>query len=118
MCRTFLLVTFIKVLPEVGTLADGLGLWKRILTERSLPRSLGELLPFVDTYRNLAAVLFGVGLMLLVSLLQRRGSVRALLRRRVPYLIRIGIYVVLFFLILYFGVPASGGLGGFLYAEF
>ena len=117
-CRTFLLVTFIKVLPEVGTLADGLGLLKRILTERSLPRSLGELLPFVDTYRNLAAVLFGVGLMLLVSLLQRRGSVRALLRRRVPYLIRIGIYVVLFFLILYFGVPASGGLGGFLYAEF
>ena len=102
----------------MGTLADGLGLWKRILTERSLPRSLGELLPFVDTYRNLAAVLFGVGLMLLVSLLQRRGSVRALLRRRVPYLIRIGIYVVLFFLILYFGVPASGGLGGFLYAEF
>ena len=95
-----------------------MGLWKRILTEHSLPRSLGELLPFVDTYRNLAAVLFGVGLMLLVSLLQRRGSVRALLRRRVPYLIRIGIYVVLFFLILYFGVPAAGGMGGFLYAEF
>lgn len=116
--RTFLLVTFIKVLPEVGTLRDGIGLWKRILTEHSLPRGLNGLLPFVDTYRNLAAVLFGVGLMLLVSLLQRRGSVRAQLRRSVPYFVRIGIFVVLFFLIIYFGVPASGGLGGFLYAEF
>ena len=116
--RTFLLVTFIKVLPEVGTLRDGLGLWKRIFTEHSLPRSFGELLPFVGERRPLGAVLFGIGLMLLVSLLQRKGSVRAQLRRRVPYLIRIGIFVFLFFLIVYFGVPASGGLGGFLYAEF
>lgn len=117
-CRTFLLVTFIKVLPEVGTLRDGLGLWKRIFTEHSLPRSLGALLPFVDTYRNLAAVLLGVALMLLVSLLQRKGSVRAWMRRHVPYLLRICVFVILFFLIIYFGVPASGGLGGFMYAEF
>lgn len=116
--RTFLLVTFIKVLPEVGTLSDGLGLWKRIFTEHSVPHSLTELLPFVDTYRNLAAVLLGVLLMLLVSLLQRKGSVRDWMGRKLPYLIRIWIYVALFFLILYFGVPASGGLGGFMYAEF
>ena len=116
--RTFLLVTFIKVLPEVGTLGEGLGLWKRIFTEHSIPHSLGELLPFVDTYRNLAAALFGILLMFAVSLLQRKGSVRALLGRKAPYLIRIWIYVALFFLILYFGVPASGGLGGFMYAEF
>jgi D-alanyl-lipoteichoic acid acyltransferase DltB (MBOAT superfamily) len=115
--RTFLLVTFIKVLPEVGTLGDGLGLWKRIFTGGPA-RSLGELLPFVDAYRNLAAALGGVGLMLLVSLLQRRGSVRERMRRRLPWLVRIGVYAVLFFLILYFGVPASGSRGGFLYAEF
>ncbi len=116
--RTFLLITFIKVLPEVGGLRDGLGLWKRILTEHSLPRSLGELLPFVDKYRDLAAVLFGVGLMLAVSLLQRRGSVRALLGRKLPYALRVLLYVALFFCILYFGVPAAVGQGGFLYAEF
>ena len=46
--------------------------------------------------------------MLLVSLLQRRGSVRKRMRRRLPWLVRIGVYAVLFFLILYFGVPASG----------
>ncbi len=116
--RTFLLVTFIKVLPEVGSLKDGLGLWKQIFTNHSLPHSLGELLPFVGTYRELGAVLLGIGLMLLVSLLQRKGSVRGLMRRRLPFLVRIGIFVLLFFLILYFGVPASGNLGGFMYAEF
>jgi D-alanyl-lipoteichoic acid acyltransferase DltB (MBOAT superfamily) len=116
--RTFLLVTFIKVLPEVGTLGDGLGLWRRIFTAPGLPRSMKELLPFVDSYRNLAAVLLGVGLMLLVSLLQRKGSVRGLMERKLPYLLRIFIFVVLFFLIVYFGVPASGGLGDFMYAQF
>ena len=116
--RTFLLVTFIKVLPEVGSLRDGLGLWKRIFTEHSLPHSLTELLPFAGERRSLLAVLFGVGLMFVVSLLQRKGSVRAQLRRRLPYFLRICVFAVLFFLILYFGVPASGGLGDFIYAQY
>ncbi len=116
--RTFLLVTFIKVLPEVGSLSDGFGLWKQIFANRTIPRSLGQLLPFVDTYRNLAAALFGVLLMFVVSLLQRNGSVRARMERRLPYFVRIVCFAALFFLIIYFGVPASGGLGGFLYAEF
>ena len=59
-----------------------------------------------------------MALMLLVSLLQRKGSVREWMRRHVPYLLRICVFVMLFFLIVYFGVPASGGLGGFMYAEF
>ena len=116
--RTFLLVTFIKVLPEVGTLADGLGLWKRIFTAGSLPHSVGELLPFVETYRSFAAALLGTGLMLWVSLLQRRGSVRERMERKLPYLVRVFVFVVLFFMIVYFGVPASGGLGDFMYAQF
>ncbi len=116
--RTFLLVTFIKVLPEVGSLRDGLGLWKRILTEHTLPGSLAELLPFVDSMRNLAAAVFGSILMFVVSLLQRRESVRTRMERRVPYVLRILLFVALFFVILYFGVPASTDQGGFLYAEF
>ena len=116
--RTFVLVTFIKVLPEVGSLADGFGLWKQILTNHTVPRSFGQLLPFVDTYRNLAAVLLGVGLMLAVSLLQRRRPVREWMQAHLPYPVRVLLFVALFFLIVYFGVPASGGLGGFLYAEF
>ena len=115
--RTFALVTFIKVLPEVGTLSQGLGLWKRIFTG-PLPHSAGELLPFVDSWRVLGAALLGVGLMFVVSLLQRRGSVRERMERRLPFFVRILCFVFLFFMIVYFGVPASGGLEGFMYAQF
>lgn len=116
--RTFILVTFIKVLPEVGTLRQGLGLWKRIFTEHTIPASLGRLLPFATDHAAFFAAAFGVVLMFAVSLLQRKGSVRELLERRVPYVLRLLLFAVLFFLIVYFGVPASGGIGGFLYAQF
>ena len=115
--RTFLLVTFIKVLPEVGTLRDGLGLWARIFRGPP-PRSLGELIPFMDKPENIICVLLGVILMFIVSLVQRRGSVRLQMEQRLPYWLRLTIFAVLFFVIVYFGVPASGGLGGFLYAQF
>lgn len=116
--RTFLLVTFIKVLPEVGTLRQGFGLWKRILFTPKLPRSFSELLPFVGERRSFLAAMAGVVLMFAVSLLQRRGSVRLQMEKKLPFLLRIVCFVILFFAIVYFGVPASGGLGGFLYAQF
>ena len=56
--------------------------------------------------------------MFVVSLMQRRGSVRLQMEQRLPYWLRLTIFAVLFFVIVYFGVPASGGLGGFLYAQF
>ena len=56
-------------------------------------------------------------MVLLVSLVQRKEPFRDFLARRVPYGVRIMIFAALFFLILYLGVPASGG-GGFLYAQF
>lgn len=116
--RTFLLVTFIKVLPEVGTLKQGFGLWKRILFHPELPKTFAELFPFVETKRTFIAAMAGVLLMFIVSLLQRKGSVRLQLRKKLPFLVRILCFVFLFFAIVYFGVPASGGLKGFMYAQF
>lgn len=116
--RTFLLVSMIKVLPEVGTLAEGFGLWKQIFVSQSPLRSLDDLLPFVDNFHNLLIVLIGILLMLVVSLLQRRGSVRDRMEQKLPYLLRVFAFVVLFILIVYYGVPASGGLGDFMYAQF
>ena len=116
--RTFLLVTFIKVLPEVDGLRAGLGLWKRIFTEHTFPHTVSELLPFVDNATNLYAILFGILLMFIVSLLQRKQPVREWLEKKTIYPVRMLIFVALFFLILYFGVPASGGIGGFMYAQF
>ncbi len=115
--RTFVLITLIKVLPEVGTLSEGLGLWVRIF-RGPVARSLAELIPFADQPKNVRCVLFGVALMFIVSLLQRRESVRVIIEKRVPFVLRLVLFAVLFFLIVYFGVPASGGLGGFLYAQF
>ena len=115
--RTFLLITFIKVLPEVGTLGQGLGLWGRIFTG-GLPGSVGQLLPFATKARDLIAVLLGVGLMLAVSLLNRKRPVQDRLEAHVPYVLRLLLFAALFFAIIYIGVPASGGLGGFLYAQF
>lgn len=120
--RTFTLVTFIKVLPEVGTLSQGFGLWKQILTNWSLPRSINELLPFVDLSLTTYKVFFclailGTILLFIVSLLQRKGQFRIIFNR-LPFIARIGILVAGLLLIATFGVQASWGAGGFLYAQF
>ena len=116
--RTFILVTFIKVLPEVGTLSDGFGLWRRIFTNYSIPTSFRALLPYVGGKYEFLMVVFGIGLIFVTSLIQRRMPIRRWLERHIAYPVRIGIFVLLFFLIMYFGVPASGGAGSFMYAQF
>lgn len=115
--RTFLLISFIKVLPEVGGLRRGLGLWKRAFTSWSLPRSLGELFPYGVTKEQLCVVTAAVGLVLLTSLMQRKEPVRARFNR-MPLAVRALALGILLFAILYYGVPASGSVGGFLYAQF
>lgn len=116
--RTFVLITFIKVLPEVGTLGSGLGLWARIFTAKGVPSSLSTLLPFVTSYRAFGAAILGAILLFVTSLIQRKQPIRQWLEAKTHYPTRILIYVILFFCIVYFGVPSSGMVGGFLYAQF
>lgn len=120
--RTFLLVTFIKVLPEVGSLSDGLGLWRHAFTNTQLPGSFRQLLPFISPTDLMApflliAVVFFTGAMLAVSLAQRKGSVRARFNR-FPLPVRLAVLVVLTFVILSLGVYASMSTGGFMYENF
>ena len=120
--RTFLLVTFIKVLPEVGSLSDGLGLWRRICANRALPRGLKALLPFVDWSSAFTAIhffvaLFGALAMLAVSLLQSRGPVRARTEKW-PMPLRALLFACMLLLIAVFGVQNTWMGGGFLYAQF
>lgn len=126
--RTFLLVTFIKVLPEVGTLSDGFGLWAQIFTNHTIPHSLGELLPFLiidyaNANTNLLAllkflvVLFTTGLLLVSSLLQRKKPIRDYFNR-LPRLIRIILLAMLFIFICMFGISASRTGGEFMYVQF
>ncbi len=121
--RTFVLVTFIKVLPEVGTLSEGFGLWKNIFTSRIIPDSWQTLLPFIDniyddhSLRTINVVIFGTILIFITSMIQRKQPIRQFLGK-FPLIVKIAVFVVMFFLIVYFGIPASGNAGGFMYAQF
>ena len=120
--RTFILVTFIKVLPEVGTLSDGIGLWKQVFTNHQIPASLSELLPYLDMSNNLSFAGFGVALMctfllFLSSLLQRKKPIREYYNK-LPFVLRIAGLVLMTYIIVLFGVQASWGEGGFMYANF
>ena len=123
--RTFTLVTFIKVLPEVGTLRQGLGLWRAIFANKFLPASLtlAGLFPFTGAMVNLPPTeaflmaLLGVVAMFVVSMLQRKKPLRAYLDAW-PLAARVALMALLALIVLSFGVRASCGAVGFLYAQF
>lgn len=120
--RTFVLVTFIKVLPEVGTLSDGLGFWKQILTNHSVPHSFNELLPFVDlsitVYKiNFILTLLGIIAMTVISIVQFNNPVRHYFNK-LPKTLRLLILSLVIVIVATFGVQATWGSGGFLYAQF
>lgn len=112
--RTFVLITFIERLPEVGTLGDGFRLWGRALSFSPLPRSLSEFLPFAGKL-HLLIVIIGAALLLVTSLLQRRENIRDKFNR-LPAFVRIAVLAVLVLCSFYFS--ASGNAGGFMYAQF
>lgn len=114
--RTFVLVTFIKVLPEVGGLRAGLGLWKRIFTDYTIPSSLKSLLPFASKF-TLVIIAFGTVLMLIISLIQRKVPVRDLLNR-IPNVFRIFLLALLISITILAVFTTNNTGGGFMYAQF
>ena len=120
--RTFVLVTFIKVLPEVGTLSEGWGLWMRIFTNHEIPGSLRKLLPFLDwsslfTLSHFGMAMLGTVCLFCFSLIERRRPVRSYTEKW-PMPLRAAALGCLFFLIFTFGIQNSWEGGGFLYAQF
>ena len=120
--RTFILVTFIKVLPEVGTLSDGVGLLKRIFTNFTIPTSLQQLLPFADIVSvegliKLGTILLCIVLLFVSSLLQRKMPIRNYFNK-IPLVIRILLLCLLTVLILYLGIQATWGKEAFMYENF
>ncbi len=114
--RTFILVTFIKVLPEVGTLKEGLGFWKQIFTDHTVPASFAELLPFVTSKLDFLVILMGIALLFMTSMIQRKESLLVWFNRfAVP--VRYAALIFLLTIIIVFGV-AVDGTGGFMYAQF
>ncbi len=119
--RTFVLVTFIKVLPEVGTLRDGIGLWVRIFASRTMPHSLKGLLAFADPATaklQLVVVALATIALFVTSLIQRKQPIRQWLEDHTNYVARIAIFAGLFTVIMLFGYPTIAQTGGFMYAQF
>ena len=117
--RTFILVTFIKVLPEVGTLSDGWGLWMRIFTEHSIPHEIHELLPALaaNGKKNFCIILAMILLQFIFSLLQRKKPVRDYFAV-IPLPLRMMAMAGCVILIIVFGLSESATSGGFMYAQF
>lgn len=116
--RTFVLVTFIKVLPEVGTLSDGAGFIKRIFTDYTIPTDFRDLVPYCEREMRLE-FLFVIGciaLLFISSLLQRKKPIRDYLTS-IPFPIRSIVFAVLWITIFVVGICA-GVSGGFLYENF
>lgn len=112
--RTFILVTFIKVLPEVGTLSQGWGLWVHIFAEGTIPHSRSSLLPNMSTTH--AGVLFaGTAILFAASMIQRKQPVRQWFGK-FPAVVKCFILACMVVISLYY---ASGtNVGGFMYAQF
>ena len=115
--RTFILVTFIKVLPEVGGLDKGLGLWSRIFTDHTIPHGIHELLPFVDSGLNFAVMALLTVVLFIFSLIQRKKQVREYFNK-LPLVLRVLIIAAVFVIAIEFGARSDGLNGDFLYAQF
>ena len=122
--RTFILVTFIKVLPEVGTLSDGLRLWKHVFVNHELRFPFRWVVAFSGSEMSTSYVFFliaviGTAAMFIASLLQRKKPLRAYFNA-LPAAVRFVLMFGLMFMVLTFGVLATfkSGNGGFMYAQF
>ncbi len=116
--RTFFLVTLIKVFPEVGGFSDGAGFWKHCFINWKLtPLDLKALIYPITTNADLVILVLGAVLMFTVSLMQRKQGVRD---RMVawPSFTKYIIFAVMFFAIVYYGIPTQNMGGGFMYAQF
>lgn len=121
--RTFVIILLLEVLAAVGAMAgSGIDFMKRIFTDYTIPRGLTKLLPSGTavtnlTLINLAFAASGIAIMFIVSLLQRKGSVRDKLDK-IPFVIKIAATGVAIICLVAFGVEASWGAGAFMYANF
>ena len=116
--RTFILAAFIKVLPEVGGLRAGLGLWAQVFKGPFIPNAAtGGLLPFVDDYLNFWMMLFLTAVLFAFSVIQRKRQVRDYFNKW-PMVLRVFVLAVMFVIAIEFGARSDGLNGAFLYAQF
>lgn len=117
--KTYILLTFIRVLPEVGTLKDGLGLWKHAFTAMEMPAGLSSFFPAflknTQVFGVQMALVFTV-VLFITSLMQRKKPLYDYMEK-VPWAARIAIVAAVVLLIIGYGLGAAGA-GDFMYERF
>lgn len=121
MIRTFLLVTLIKVLPEVGSLSQGLGLIGQMFSF-TFPESFRSIFAFIDLSRGENLLKIGIAVSILIiffifSLLQRKKSIRDRFQK-IPLPFRVAICVLVVIVLIALEVTAAWDNGGFMYEQF
>lgn len=116
--RTFFLLIFIKILPEVGGLSAGFGLWSRIFTDHTIPSGFDGLFPYVGTGKlNFLVMILLTIVLFIFSLIQRKHPVRESFNK-LPMVVRVLILAAVFILAIEFGARSGGLNGEFLYENF
>lgn len=115
---TFILITIIKVLPEVGTLSQGIGLWKQVLCSHTIPATWDEWFPYGADIWHILVIAFGTGLMLAADIIKCKQPLAEFMSEK-PVLLRFSFYFVLICLILVCGNYGSGyNAQDFMYFKF
>ena len=120
--RTFIIVSLIKVLPEVGSLERGLKLWKHIFTDYRIPNNLVQLVEFTTNDIDgswLYIFIFMVVSLFFVSFFKKKFDIRESINKS-PLLFRLVVITGFLMFVISFGGLAlySFGGGGFMYAGF
>lgn len=117
--RTFSLLTLIKILPELGGLRKGLGLWRQIFTNHVIPTSFDMLIPRASRdYVEFTVLCIGTLLLLIADLIGRKKPARQWFCEHIPYLLRIVLLAALIIITVWIGSPYLKSAGGFMYADF
>ncbi|MBQ0026121.1 MAG: hypothetical protein KBS79_01940, partial [Lachnospiraceae bacterium] len=116
-CRTFFIISIVKILPDAHGLANGLGLVSHASTARFLPGefNLWGFIPYYGSWYTLWAGIGMIVLIFVVDLLSRKYDVREYIFR-LPFAVRIIVISLLLLAIVAWGSWSSDV--GFMYAQF
>lgn len=116
--RTNLILVFLRILPEVGGLRDGLGLWARVFRRPIRPVGWKGWFPGGATPTHLILVGTGFLMMMLVDGIKCREPFQDWFERR-PLVLRFALYFLLIAAILIFGCYGTGyDARDFMYFKF
>ncbi len=117
--RTFWLMCFIRTFDTYASVKTTFAMFGTLVTDFSLNKLMSEGVSKLGLdYKDYAVVLAGICLIYFISLLQKKGSPREMLRAR-PQVVRHVVFVSLFIVIIVFGIYGIGyEANQFIYNQF